>query len=56
MHDDGVLVNHWFYLRSTASELLSNADIYRGVAPFIALQILVVLIVALVPGLVTWRW
>lgn len=45
-----------FYLRSTASELLSNADIYRGVAPFIALQILVVLIVALVPGLVTWRW
>jgi tripartite ATP-independent transporter DctM subunit len=45
-----------FYLRSTAPEHLSNRDIYVGVIPIIALQLLAVLLCAAVPALVTWRW
>ena len=45
-----------FYLRSTAPEHLSNRDIYRGVVPIIALQLLAVVLCALVPSLITWKW
>jgi tripartite ATP-independent transporter DctM subunit len=43
-----------FYLRGAAPASVTTADIYRGVAPFIAVQILLLLIVATFPSLVTW--
>lgn len=39
-----------FYLRGVAPPQVSTADIYRGVAPFIVLQLLVLLVVLLEPG------
>ena len=41
-----------FYLRGVAPPSVSTAQIYRGVLPFIGLQLLALLIVALFPGLV----
>ena len=43
-----------FYLRSVVPESVKTVDIYRGVVPFIILQLLVLLLLALQPGLVTW--
>ena len=43
-----------FYLRGVAPESLPTGAIYRGVIPFIAIQILALAIVALWPGLATW--
>lgn len=43
-----------FYLRSVAPPQVATADIYRGVIPFIVLQLLLLLVLALAPGLVTW--
>jgi tripartite ATP-independent transporter DctM subunit len=43
-----------FYLRGVAPASVSTTDIYRGVVPFIAIQLLMLLILALVPELVTW--
>jgi len=43
-----------FYLRGVAPASLSTADIYRGVVPFIALQVAMLGILALVPELATW--
>jgi tripartite ATP-independent transporter DctM subunit len=43
-----------FYLRGVASEEVATRDIYRGVMPFIAIQLLVLGMLALWPGLVTW--
>ncbi|MGJ8629345.1 MAG: TRAP transporter large permease [Sulfitobacter sp.] len=43
-----------FYFRSSAPPEVTTRDIYLGVLPFIGLQILVLLFVALVPGLATW--
>jgi tripartite ATP-independent transporter DctM subunit len=43
-----------FYLRGVAPPMLRTADIYRGVVPFIALQLLMLLILCLWPGLATW--
>mgnify|MGYP001232702576 FL=1 len=43
-----------FYLRSVVPESVNTADIYRGVIPFIILQLLLLLLLALQPGLVTW--
>jgi tripartite ATP-independent transporter DctM subunit len=42
-----------FYLKGAAGKLVSTADIYKGVLPFIALQILALLIVVLFPSIVT---
>ncbi len=42
-----------FYLRGVAPTEVSTADIYRGVIPFVGMQILAVLIVFLIPGLAT---
>jgi tripartite ATP-independent transporter DctM subunit len=42
-----------FYLRGSAPEGVRTADIWRGAVPFIGLQLLVVLIVALFPVLAT---
>ncbi|HUF73719.1 MAG TPA: TRAP transporter large permease subunit [Gammaproteobacteria bacterium] len=43
-----------FYLRGVAPESLTTGDIYRGVMPFVAIQILVLGIVSGWPGLATW--
>ncbi|MCZ6560050.1 MAG: TRAP transporter large permease subunit [Gammaproteobacteria bacterium] len=43
-----------FYLRGVAPASVSTAQIYRGVIPFVAIQLGVLLILALFPGLVTW--
>ncbi|MEL7448824.1 MAG: TRAP transporter large permease subunit [Pseudomonadota bacterium] len=43
-----------FYLRGVAPESVRTIDIYRGVMPFVAIQILMLVILALVPELATW--
>ncbi|MGD9583913.1 MAG: TRAP transporter large permease subunit [Lysobacterales bacterium] len=43
-----------FYLRGVAPPAVRTAHIYRGVLPFIALQLLVLAVLALWPGLATW--
>ncbi len=43
-----------FYFRSAAPPEIATKDIYLGVAPFIALQLLVLIIVAFVPSISTW--
>jgi TRAP-type mannitol/chloroaromatic compound transport system permease large subunit len=42
-----------FYLRGVAPPEVTTAAIYRGTVPFITLQLLVVLLIALFPALVT---
>jgi TRAP-type mannitol/chloroaromatic compound transport system permease large subunit len=43
-----------FYLRGVAPPEVRTADIYRGVIPFVGIQLLVLLVIALWPGLATW--
>jgi tripartite ATP-independent transporter DctM subunit len=43
-----------FYLRGVAPPEITTPQIYRGVIPFVAIQLLALLILALVPGLATW--
>ena len=43
-----------FYLRGVAPASVKTADIYRGVAPFILLQLLLLGALALWPALATW--
>ncbi len=43
-----------FYLRGVAPATIKTSEIYRGVIPFIVLQILLLCAIALWPGLVTW--
>lgn len=43
-----------FYLRGVTPSSVPTSAIYRGVLPFIAIQLLMLVIVALWPGLVTW--
>jgi tripartite ATP-independent transporter DctM subunit len=43
-----------FYLRGVAPASIKTSEIYRGVMPFIALQLLLLCAMALWPGLVTW--
>ncbi len=43
-----------FYLRGVAPPSVKTGDIYRGVAPFIAIQILALIILAANPGMATW--
>ena len=43
-----------FYLRGVAPESLNTGDIYRGVIPFVAIQIVALAIVAAWPALATW--
>jgi tripartite ATP-independent transporter DctM subunit len=42
-----------FYLRGVASTLVRTLDIYRGVVPFVGLQLLGITLVAIVPGMAT---
>jgi TRAP-type mannitol/chloroaromatic compound transport system permease large subunit len=41
-------------LRGVAPDSLATGDIYRGVIPFVAIQIIALGIVALWPALATW--
>jgi tripartite ATP-independent transporter DctM subunit len=43
-----------FYLRGVAPPQVTTMDIYKGVVPFIALQILAVVILFCTPGIATW--
>ena len=43
-----------FYLRGVAPKELPTSAIYRGVAPFIAIQIGVLLLLSFIPELATW--
>ncbi|MDH5322683.1 MAG: TRAP transporter large permease subunit [Gammaproteobacteria bacterium] len=43
-----------FYLRGVAPAAVTTAQIYRGVMPFIAIQLLALLVIAMFPALATW--
>ncbi len=43
-----------FYLRGAVPDALATPDLYRGVLPFIGLQLLMLLLLALWPALATW--
>lgn len=43
-----------FYLRGVADATIKTASIYRGVIPFIIMQLLLLLMLALWPALITW--
>jgi tripartite ATP-independent transporter DctM subunit len=43
-----------FYLRGVAPESVATTDIYRGVLPFVGIQLFVLLVIALWPALATW--
>ena len=43
-----------FYLRGVAPKEVKTSQIYRGVLPFIAIQIFVLLLMAIWPQIVTW--
>ena len=43
-----------FYLRGVADKVVKTADIYRGVIPFIVMQLILLLALAIWPELVTW--
>jgi tripartite ATP-independent transporter DctM subunit len=43
-----------FYLRGVAGDTVNSMDIYKGVMPFIAIQLAVLGLLAVWPGLVTW--
>ncbi|PTX01870.1 TRAP transporter large permease [Pararhodobacter aggregans] len=43
-----------FYFRSVAPPQITTLDIYRGVVPFVLIQILALAMVYLFPGLATW--
>ena len=43
-----------FYLRGVAPPTVATGDLYRGVVPFIGLQLLLLAVLAAVPGLATW--
>ena len=43
-----------FYLRGVAPDIITTGAIYRGVMPFIAIQLLMLLMLSLWPALATW--
>ncbi|MCK5725641.1 MAG: TRAP transporter large permease subunit [Thiotrichaceae bacterium] len=43
-----------FYLRGVAPKVIKTSQIYRGVIPFIIIQVFALLILALFPELITW--
>lgn len=43
-----------FYMRGVAPPSISTADIYRGVIPFVSMQVMALLLLALFPALATW--
>jgi tripartite ATP-independent transporter DctM subunit len=43
-----------FYLRGVAPESVTTTQIYRGVIPFVAIQLFALLLLATFPALITW--
>lgn len=43
-----------FYLRGVAGDQITTGQLYRGVVPFIGIQLLLLVLLSLFPGLVTW--
>jgi TRAP-type mannitol/chloroaromatic compound transport system permease large subunit len=43
-----------FYLRGVAPPEVSTAQIYRGVIPFVAIQIFALILLAVFPEIITW--
>jgi TRAP-type mannitol/chloroaromatic compound transport system permease large subunit len=43
-----------FYLRGVAAEHIKTLDIYKGVIPFIAIQVLALAMIAYWPAIATW--
>ena len=43
-----------FYLRGVAPDSVATGEIYRGVVPFIVIQVLLLALLALWPELATW--
>ena len=43
-----------FYLRGVAPETISTGDIYRGVMPYIGIQVFGLVLVMLFPSIATW--
>ncbi|GAB5387246.1 MAG: hypothetical protein Alpg2KO_02140 [Alphaproteobacteria bacterium] len=43
-----------FYLRGVADKAISTLDIYRGILPFVVIQLIALALLALFPGLATW--
>ena len=43
-----------FYLRGVAPDSVPTSAIYKGVSPFIIIQIILMLMVSFLPGLATW--
>jgi TRAP-type mannitol/chloroaromatic compound transport system permease large subunit len=43
-----------FYLRGVAPDTVETSDMYRGVVPFIILQLFLMLLLSLWPALATW--
>ena len=43
-----------FYLRGVAPSSVATSDMYRGVMPFIAIQVLLMLMLSIWPALATW--
>ncbi|MBT1444677.1 TRAP transporter large permease subunit [Shewanella sp. JM162201] len=43
-----------FYLRGVTGDTVSSGQIYRGVVPFVLLQLLMLILLGLWPGLATW--
>ena len=43
-----------FYLKSVIPKDITTIDIYRGVIPFILIQLITMLLIILVPEITTW--
>ena len=43
-----------FYLRGVAPATLPTSAIYRGIIPFVGLQVIAIVILFVFPGIVTW--
>jgi TRAP-type mannitol/chloroaromatic compound transport system permease large subunit len=43
-----------FYLRGVAPPSISTMDIYRGIVPFVVIQVIGLFLIAAFPNLATW--
>jgi len=43
-----------FYLRGVAPDTVKTSEIYKGVIPFIMIQILMLILLSLFPAIATW--
>jgi TRAP-type mannitol/chloroaromatic compound transport system permease large subunit len=43
-----------FYLRGVAPESVKTMDIYRGIVPFVGIQLLGLVVIWYLPGIATW--